>query len=63
VEKIFHPDSYAYRPNKSALDAIGKARERCWRLSWVTFSSHLQYLLPSEYKPTMPPAVNRTRMH
>ena len=35
VERIFHPDSYAYRPNKSALDAVGKARERCWRFSWV----------------------------
>ena len=35
VEGIFHPDSYAYRPNKSALDAVGKARERCWRFSWV----------------------------
>lgn len=35
VERFFHPDSYAYRPNKSALDAVGKARERCWRLSWV----------------------------
>ena len=35
VEGIFHPDSYAYRPNKSALDAVGKARERCWRHSWV----------------------------
>jgi group II intron reverse transcriptase/maturase len=35
VERIFHPDSHAYRPNKSALEAVGKARERCWRLSWV----------------------------
>jgi RNA-directed DNA polymerase len=35
VERIFHPDSYAYRPDKSALDAVGKARERCWRFSWV----------------------------
>jgi group II intron reverse transcriptase/maturase len=35
VESHFHPDSYAYRPNKSALDAVGKARERCWRFSWV----------------------------
>jgi group II intron reverse transcriptase/maturase len=35
VERIFHPDSYAYRTNKSALDAVGKARERCWRFSWV----------------------------
>lgn len=35
VERIFHPDSYAYRTNKSALDAVGTARERCWRFSWV----------------------------
>lgn len=35
VERSFHPDSYAYRPNKSALDAVGTARERCWRFSWV----------------------------
>jgi group II intron reverse transcriptase/maturase len=35
VERIFHTDSYAYRRNKSALDAVGKARERCWRFSWV----------------------------
>lgn len=35
VEKHFHPDSYGYRPGKSALDAVGVARERCWRYSWV----------------------------
>jgi group II intron reverse transcriptase/maturase len=35
MEPLFHPDSYAYRPNKSALDAVGKARERCWRQNWV----------------------------
>jgi len=35
VEPGFHPDSYAYRPNKSALDAVGVARERCWRKDWV----------------------------
>jgi group II intron reverse transcriptase/maturase len=35
VEPKFHPDSYAYRPNKSALDAVGVARERCWRKDWV----------------------------
>ena len=29
VEKHFHPDSYGYRPGKSALDAVGQARERC----------------------------------
>lgn len=35
VEPLFHPDSYGYRPNKSALEAIGKARERCWKYDYV----------------------------
>ena len=35
VEPRFHPDSYGYRPGKSALDAVGKCRERCWRYDWV----------------------------
>lgn len=35
VEPHFHPDSYGYRPKKSALQAVGVARERCWRFDWV----------------------------
>ncbi len=35
VEPHFLPDSYGYRPCKSALDAIGVTRERCWRYDWV----------------------------
>lgn len=35
IEPYFHPDSYGYRPGKSALDAVGKARVRCWRYDWV----------------------------
>ncbi len=35
VEPIFHPDSYGYRPGRSALDAVGTCRERCWRNDWV----------------------------
>src|SRR4249920_312171 len=35
VEPLFHADSYGYRPRKSALDAVGQARERCWRYDWV----------------------------
>ena len=31
VEPIFMSDSYGYRPNKSALDAIKVTRERCWK--------------------------------
>jgi RNA-directed DNA polymerase len=35
VEPVFHPDSYGYRPGWSALDAVGKCRERCWKRNWV----------------------------
>jgi RNA-directed DNA polymerase len=35
VEQIFHPDSYGYRPGRSALDAVGTCRERCWKTDWV----------------------------
>jgi RNA-directed DNA polymerase len=35
VEPCFHEDSYGYRPGKSALDAVGVARQRCWRYAWV----------------------------
>jgi RNA-directed DNA polymerase len=35
VDPHFHPDSYGYRPGKSALDAVGQARQRCWRFDWV----------------------------
>jgi len=35
LEKYFHPDSYGYRPKKSALDAVGMARQRCWRYDWA----------------------------
>jgi RNA-directed DNA polymerase len=35
VEPYFHPDSYGYRPGKSAIQAVGMARGRCWRYNWV----------------------------
>lgn len=35
VEPYFSEDSYGYRPNKSAIDAIGITRQRCWRYDWV----------------------------
>jgi RNA-directed DNA polymerase len=35
VEPHFHPDSYGYRPGKSALDAVGTARQRCWHQDWL----------------------------
>jgi RNA-directed DNA polymerase len=35
VEPFFHKDSYGYRPNKSAIEALGVARQRCWRYDWL----------------------------
>lgn len=35
VESIFYEDSYGYRPNKSAIQAIEVTRTRCWRKDWV----------------------------
>ncbi len=35
VEPYFHPDSYGYRPGKSALQAVGVTRQRCWRYDYV----------------------------
>ena len=35
VEPLFHEDSYGYRPNKSAIQAVGVTRTRCWRYAWV----------------------------
>jgi RNA-directed DNA polymerase len=35
LEAVFHPDSYGYRPGKSAIEAVRQARQRCWRYDWV----------------------------
>ena len=35
LEPAFHADSYGYRPGKSAIDAVRRARQRCWRHDWV----------------------------
>jgi RNA-directed DNA polymerase len=35
LDSIFLKDSYGYRPGKSALDAVGVTRERCWKYDWV----------------------------
>jgi RNA-directed DNA polymerase len=41
LERLFHPDSYGYRPNKSALQAVGVTRERCWKYDWlIEFDIH-----------------------
>jgi len=35
LEPIFHPDSYGYRPGRSALDALAVTRTRCWKQAWA----------------------------
>lgn len=35
LDAVFLEDSYGYRPGKSALDAVGVTRERCWKYDWV----------------------------
>jgi RNA-directed DNA polymerase len=35
VEPYFHEDSYGYRPGRSAVQAVGVARKRCWQSDWV----------------------------
>ena len=35
LEPIFHPDSYGYRPGRSAHDAVAVTRRRCWKQDWV----------------------------
>jgi RNA-directed DNA polymerase len=35
LEPIFHPDSYGYRPGRSAHDALAVTRRRCWAKDWV----------------------------
>lgn len=35
TESIFHPDSYGYRPRRSAHDALFVCRKRCWKKDWV----------------------------
>lgn len=35
IDPLFHPDSYGYRPNRSAAEALLKAKERCTYRAWV----------------------------
>ncbi len=35
VEPVFHPDSYGYRPRRSAHDALRTCRTRCWKYDWA----------------------------
>ena len=51
VEPHFDADSYGYRPKRSALQAVGVTRQRCFRYHWVVdvdirgFFDHLDHEL------------------
>ena len=44
LEPIFHPDSYGYRPQRSALDAIGACRRRVLEIRLGDRSGHREVL-------------------
>src|SRR6202021_1275283 len=58
VEPVFHPDSYGYRPRRSALDAVARCRERCWRSDWV-IDLDVRKFFDSVDNSLMPKAVAR----
>lgn len=35
LERVFHKDSYGYRPNQSAHQALERVRQRCWKYDFV----------------------------
>lgn len=35
LENVFNPNSYGYRPNKSAHQALEQVRKNCWKMDWV----------------------------
>ena len=35
LDKLFHKDSYGYRPGKSTKEVLGVVRERNWKYDWV----------------------------
>jgi len=51
LEPLFHTDSYGYRPNRSAHDALQQTQKRCWAYSWAVeldikaFFDHVDHAL------------------
>ena len=51
LDPVFLADSYGYRPRKSALDAVGVTRQRCWKYDWVLEFDIRGLLDPVSYCP------------
>ena len=62
LEPVFHPDSYGYRPGKSAIDAVRQARQRCWRYDWVLDIDVKGYLDPVSYCPLVHEAPSNSSL-
>jgi len=62
LEPMFHPDSYGYRPGKSAIDAVRQARQRCWRYDWVLDIDVKGYLDPVSYCPLVHEAPSNSSL-
>ncbi len=60
VEPVFHADSYGYRPGRSALDAVGVARKRCWGFDWVIDLDIKAFLNPVSYCPLVHEASSKS---
>jgi RNA-directed DNA polymerase len=58
VEPIFCNDSYGYRPNRSAIDAIGVTRKRCWEMAWL-IEFDIKGLFDNIYHELMMRAVHK----
>jgi Reverse transcriptase (RNA-dependent DNA polymerase) len=62
LEPLFHPDSYGYRPGKSALQAVGVTRQRCWESPWVIeFDIQKAFDQPSQCPPQEPTYLPKVR--
>ena len=60
LDPVFLADSYAYRPRKSALDAVGVTRERCWKYDWVVeFDIKGLFDQPSQCPPQEPTFLSK----
>ena len=46
LDPVFLADSYGYTPRKSALDAVGVTRVRCWKYDCLTTSTMSSYYEP-----------------
>ena len=49
VERVFHDDSYGYRPGRSPLDAVAACRGRCFKRDWVVDLDVKSFLDPWSY--------------